>query len=185
VFKFDRELFVSKVYEKALRGYLKSIAGNKRQEQQQHFNMFTREEQDKIHKRIERELKEHAKNLSKECKALILGDRDCAQTFIKSMKMTHVGGFTREEREEYRGIVMDNIMRVLEVMNLLLKNTNIELNETAKMHAEVLSQEIGKIQTKNGKITPEAMGAVQGLWEDKQFVKGLLDNDLSIPDSSS
>lgn len=84
--------------------------------------------------------------------------------------MAHAGGFTREEREEYRNVVMDNVMRVMEGMDLLLKKTNIELNDTAKMHAKGLSQGLEKIPTGNGKITREAIGAVQGLGK----ISGLL-----------
>src|SRR6266536_103273 len=141
-----------------------------RREQQQPYVIVTLEERNR-NKLVERELKEHARKLSRECKVLLLGDRDCAQTFIKGIKIAHSGGFTYEEREKYQEVVMNNIIRVMEGMAWILKNGDIDLDNAAKMHAKVLSQEIEKIQTGEGKITHEGAGAVQGLWEDKQFVK--------------
>jgi guanine nucleotide-binding protein G(i) subunit alpha len=183
MFEFDRELFISKVYEKALRGSLKDTVENMRREQQQPYVIVTPEER-KRNKLIERELEEHAKKLRRECKVLLLGDRDCAQTFIKSMKIAHSSGFTHEEREKYQKVVMNNIMLVMKGMAWILKNGDIDLDDTAKMHAKVLSQEIEKIQTGDGKITIEGAGAVQGLWKDKQFVKRLLNYEVYISDSS-
>lgn len=183
MFEFDRELFISKVYEKALRGSLKDTVENMRREQQQPYVIVTSEERNR-NKLIERELYEHAKKLRRECKVLLLGDRDCAQTFIKSMKIAHSGGFTYEEREKYQEVVMNNIICVMEGMAGILKNGDIDLDATAKIHAKVLSQEIKKIQTGDRKITIEGAGAVQGLWEDKQFVKRLLNYEIYIPDSS-
>jgi guanine nucleotide-binding protein G(i) subunit alpha len=183
MFEFDRELFISKVYEKALRGSLKNTVENMRREQQQPYVIITAEERNR-NKLIERELEEHARKLRSEYKALLLGDRDCAQTFIKSMRIAHSGGFTYEEREKYQEVVMNNIMRVMEGMIRILQNGDIDLDDTAKMHAKVLSQEIEKIQTGDGKITIEGAGAVQGLWEDKQFVERLLNHEVSVLDSS-
>jgi hypothetical protein len=58
---------------------------------------------------------------------------------------------------------MNNIIRVMEGMAWILQNGDIDLDETAKVHAKVLSQEIEKIQTGDGKITIEGAGAVRGL----------------------
>ncbi len=66
----------------------------------------------------------------------------------------------------------------------MLKNGDIYLDDTAKMHAKVLSQEIEKIRTGDGKVTIEGAGAVQGLWEDKQFVERLLNCKVYISESS-
>jgi guanine nucleotide-binding protein G(i) subunit alpha len=101
------------------------------------------------------------------------------QTFIKNMRIAHSGGFTYEEREKYQEVVMNKIMSVMKGMARTLKNGGIDLDATAKMHAKVLSQEIEKIQTGDGKITIEGAGAVQGLWEDKQLVERLLNHKVS------
>jgi hypothetical protein len=70
--------------------------------------------------------------------------------------------------------VVSNIVCVMEGMDWILKNGDVPLNECAKMHAKVLSQEIEKIQTWEGKITIEGVAAVQGLWENEEFVRRLL-----------
>ncbi len=104
------------------------------------------------------------------------------QIFIKSMKIAHSGGFTSDERRKYQEVVMNNIMRVMEGMVKILENGDIDLDETAKMHAKVLFQEIEKIRVGDGRITIDGTGAVQGLWEDKQFVKRFL-REVDLPDS--
>jgi guanine nucleotide-binding protein G(i) subunit alpha len=182
MFEFDRELFISKVYEKALRGSLKDTVENMRREQQKPY-LGTWEERNR-NMLIERDLEERARKLRSECKVLLLGDRDCGQIFIKSMRVAHSGGFTYEEREEYQEVAMNNIIRVMEGMALILQNGDIDLDETAKMHAEVLSQEIEKIKTGNGKITTEGARAVQGLWKNERFAERLLNNEVDMPDSS-
>ncbi|CZR66446.1 uncharacterized protein PAC_16347 [Phialocephala subalpina] len=184
MFEFDRELFISKVYEKALRGSLKDTVENMRREQQQPYVTVTPEERNR-NKIVERELKEHAKNPKTEYKLLLLGDSDCAQTFIQRTKIAHSNGFTYEGREKYRELVMNNIIRVMEGMAWVVKNENVDLDDAARMHTKVLSQEIEKIQTGNGKITIEGAGAVQALWENKKFVKRLLIHEIDIPDSFS
>jgi hypothetical protein len=66
----------------------------------------------------------------------------------------------------------------------IVQNEDIDLDETAKVHAKVLSQEIEKIQTSDGKITVEGAAAIQGIWEDKQFTQRLLNYEVDIPDLS-
>jgi hypothetical protein len=53
-------------------------------------------------KLIQRELKDHAKNLRREYKILLLRDHDCVQTLITSMKIAYSAGFTNEEHEKYQ-----------------------------------------------------------------------------------
>jgi guanine nucleotide-binding protein G(i) subunit alpha len=182
IFEFDRELFTSKVYEKVFRGSLKDTVENMRREQQQPRARGTSEEE-KRNKRIDRELEEQAEKRSREYKVFLFGDRDWAQIFIKAMRIAHWDDFTDKEREEYQEVVMNNIIRVMEGMDWMIQNGDIDLDDTAKMHAKVLSQEIEKIKTGDGKITIEGAGAVQGLWEHKQFAERLLD-EVYIPDSS-
>jgi hypothetical protein len=172
-FEFDRESFISKVYEKALRGFSKDIVEKLRREQPQLRGKVTSEEI-KRNRLVERELKEHAIKLSKECNILLFGDMNCGQTFITSMRILYSGGFTSEEREDYREAVMSNIMHVMSVTDRILEIGDIHLDESAKMHAKVLSQEIEKIQAGNGKITIEGVGAVQSLLENEEFVRRLL-----------
>jgi guanine nucleotide-binding protein G(i) subunit alpha len=108
MFEFDRELFISKVYEKALLGSLKSTVEKMRREQ-----IGTPEERNRS-KLIGRELEKHARKPRRECKALLLGDRDCTQIFIKSMRIADRDGFTDKEREEYQEGVINNTIRLME-----------------------------------------------------------------------
>ncbi len=166
IFEFDRELFISKVYEKALRGSLKDTVENIRREQLQ-FRVTVTLKEIKRNEFVERELKERASKMRKECNVLLLGDRDFRRTFIKSIMIAHSGGFTSGDRRNYRKVVMSNVLSVMEGMDRILENGDVQRDEAAKMHAKVLSQEIEKIQAGNRKITIEGAAAVQALWEDK------------------
>ena len=145
--------------------------------------MTVTSEEIKRNKLVERELKEHAIKMSKECNVLLLGDRDCRRTFIKSMQIAHSGGFTSEERRNYREVVVSNIVCVMEGMDWILKNGDVHLDEAAKRHAKVLSHEIEKIQAGDRKITIDGAAAVQGLWEDKELVRRFLTETRGLADS--
>lgn len=80
---------------------------------------------------------------------------------------------------------MNNIIRVMEGMDWMIQNGDIDLDDTAKMHAKVLSQEIEKIQAGDGKITIEGVAAVQGLWENEEFVRRLLTEAGDLANSPS
>ncbi|OBT50402.1 hypothetical protein VE04_09602 [Pseudogymnoascus sp. 24MN13] len=178
MFEFDRELFVSKVYEKALRGSLKDTVENIRQ--QRSDVRVSREERDRD-MIIERELKEHALKMSREARVVLLGEHDCMQVFIKNMKIKHADGFTDDDRRMYKEVVMKHMMRVMEGMVLIQKNGDTDLDDTAKMQAKLISQEIEAIQA-GDEITIQGAGAVQGLWKD--ILKRDLKYQEYIPDSS-
>lgn len=110
----------------------------------------------------------------------MLGDRDCPQTFIKSMQMAHLGGFTMEQRLSYKLTIVNIVIGLIWTMTWIIKKGKVELNENAKMHAKVLCQEMEKIESGNRKITAESAGAVQRLWEDKVFVQRVLESDINI-----
>ncbi|OBT69586.1 hypothetical protein VE03_00846 [Pseudogymnoascus sp. 23342-1-I1] len=182
MFEFDRELFVSKVYEKALRGSLKDTVENIRQKQHQPDVSVSRNERDRGIV-IERDIKEHAAKMKRETRVLLLGERDCVQVFIKNMKIRHADGFTDDDRRMYKEVVMKYIMRVMEGIVLVQKNGDIDPDNTASIQAKLLSQEIKAIQAGDGKITIEGAVAVQGLWKD--ILKRDLKYEVYIPDSSS
>jgi guanine nucleotide-binding protein G(i) subunit alpha len=180
MFEFDRELFVSKVYEKALRGSLKDTVENIRQKQQRSDVRVSQEERDRD-MIIQRDIKEHAAKMKREVNVLLLGECDCVQGFIKNMKIRHADGFTDDERRVYKEVVMKYMMRVMEGMVLVQKNGDTDLDNTAKMKAKLISQEIEAIQA-GDEITTEGAGAVQGLWKD--ILKRDLKYQVYIPDSS-
>lgn len=182
MFEFDRELFVSKVYEKALRASLKDTVENIRQKQQRSGVRVSRNERDRG-MIIERDIEQHAVKMRREARVLLLGERQCVQVFIKNMKIRQTDGFTDDDRRMYKEVVMKYMMRVMEGMVLVQKNGDIDPDNTAKIQAKLLSQEIEAIQAGDGKITIEGAGAVQGLW--KHILKRDLKYEVHIPDSSS
>lgn len=182
-FEFDRELFISKVYEKALRGSMKDTVENIRRVQQQSYLLATPKERhnNRRNRLVGCELEKNAKNQKKVCKALILGDQHCAQAFIWRMKMERLEGFTYEECMEYQEIMMNNIIRVMGSMAWVINNRDIDLDENAKMHAKVFSQEIDYTNFGVGRMTFMGAAAVQGLLENRQFVETLSNYELHVP----
>lgn len=165
MFEFDRELFTSRVYEMALRSSLKDAIGKVRREQEQPNIIVTKKEKDR-NKDIEREISNHAWKRRREYRITLLGDQGCSQTFVKGMETAHLSELTYGERKMYQETVAKYIIRVMEGMDMLLKNEDIGLDDTSKIHAEVLSREIEAIQTNGRKISVEGVAAVQGLWKD-------------------
>ncbi|KAH0534196.1 hypothetical protein FGG08_007207 [Glutinoglossum americanum] len=101
VFQFDRELFVSKVYERALRrGSLRrQQAGTKLVEANKRSQV------------IDRRLKEDAISLRKVCKVLLLGTADSGKDdIVKQMWIVHHNGFSVEELETYRLTIYRNVV---------------------------------------------------------------------------
>lgn len=182
MFEFDRELFISKVYEKALRGSLKDTVENIRQKQQRPSMRVSQKETDRG-MIIDRDIEEHAVEMRRGARVLLLGERDCVQVFVKNIKIRHGDGFTDDDRRMYKEVVMKNMMRVMEGMVLIQKNGDIDPDDTTEIQAKLLSQEIKAIQAGDGNITIEAAVAVQGLWKD--ILKRGLKYEVYMPDSSS
>jgi hypothetical protein len=181
MFEFDRELFTSRVYEKALRGSLKDAIGKVRREQEQPNIIVTKKEKNR-NKIIEREISNHAWKRRREYHITLLGDQGCSHTFVKGMETAQLSELTYGERKMYQEMITKYILRVMEGMDMLLKNGDIGLDDTSKIHADVLSREIEEIQTNDRKISVEGVTAVQGLWKDS--IKRFLDYEIYIPKSS-
>jgi polynucleotide 5'-kinase involved in rRNA processing len=61
-------------------------------------------------------------NFQQEPKALLLGSSDAGKsTFLKQLKILHLGGFTSEETEKSRVAITQSILRIV---NILAENCN-------------------------------------------------------------
>jgi hypothetical protein len=101
VFSFDRELFVSKVYERALRGSVKEAL--RRQQGDTQARMRSQA--------IDRRLEEDSKRLRRELKVLLLGSRESGKDeIVKQWKILHQNGYTAEELALYRLTIYNNVI---------------------------------------------------------------------------
>jgi guanine nucleotide-binding protein G(i) subunit alpha len=125
VFDFDRELFISKVYEKVIRSSLtpnesfisnvyersmrsspkpnstsNSISVLDAQRRQEPSKEATEQERKKS-ELIDRQIQEDSRRLGREAKVLLLGDRDYGKILVKQLKIIHKERFTTEELIQY------------------------------------------------------------------------------------
>jgi hypothetical protein len=120
-FEFDRELFVTKVYERWLRSTVKDSL-QRRQESLQQGNgkTFTKPrmlaisnedvENRKRSYAIDRKLEEDSMRLRRENKILVLGTVGSGKEDIIKMMEIHQNGYTTEELKMYRHAVYRNII---------------------------------------------------------------------------
>lgn len=101
VFSFDRELFVSKVYDRALRGSVKEAL--RRQQGDTQARMRSQA--------IDRRLEVDSRQLRREVKVLLLGSGDSGKDEIaKQWKILHQNGYTAEELALYRPTIYKNVI---------------------------------------------------------------------------
>lgn len=106
VFAFDRDLFVSKVYERALRVSLKDSIRRQRSDTTSFESQMAKRSKD-----IDRELEEDLRRLRRECKVLLLGTADSGKgEIVKQMKIGHQNGYTVEELCAYRLTIYRNVV---------------------------------------------------------------------------
>jgi hypothetical protein len=159
--EFDHESLISKVYEGASsKNIVENLHPQKHNaEVRMQFSRTTEEEE--------------LRRRSEDCRVLVLGDDECGQVFLKQAKIFHSHGigFSTEELQEYKAVVRNNVQRVMNAMNSVLGQVAIELDETTKGYARLLSQELIPISSSASDvaISIKAAEAAQGLWASEQF----------------
>jgi len=192
VFDFDRELFVSKVYENVIRTFMKPQSAFKMNDtltiphhQPPAAESWTSHDQKLRSLHIDRQLAEEAKLLRREVKIVLLGDRDHAQTFAKQMKIIHMGGFTTEELQEYQAVVRSDLRDIMEVIDSVIQQSNIEMDDITLHQARDLSRELKNASEGSLNIPLPAVEAIQVLWASEQL-RNLWDSkDVYIPATAS
>jgi hypothetical protein len=177
LFEFDRELFVTKVYEKVLQSSLKDNIENLRRPSTPRLRVEPTPQEIKRTAIIDQKLKEDSKKRRRECKVLILGDQNCTQTFMNQMRISHMRGFTDDERVSYQTTVRNNVVDIVKELSSIIANGEVELDQTAKIHATLLSRELTNWETGPKNITVEVANAVQGLWTNEQLKSALFDSN--------
>jgi hypothetical protein len=93
VFEFDRELFVSRIYERWIRG---SVRKSLREQQ----GDFRSPGEKKRSLAIDHDLKEYAKDLRRELSILVLGSKSKSD-IVKALKFVHSRGYSADELLNY------------------------------------------------------------------------------------
>jgi guanine nucleotide-binding protein G(i) subunit alpha len=88
-------------------------------------------------------------------------------------------GFSNDERAAYQGTVRSNVLEIVEALACITASEYPGLDDTAKVHAAILSRELAKWETRPKYLTLEVAHAVQGLWQNERLKSALFDaNDI-------
>ena len=188
-FDFDRELFVSKVYERVIRSSLKpksTLKLNESLEIQRPEQLYMRSsvEEKKRSQLIDRQLAEDSRILRRTANVLLLGNDDCGQAIVKQMKIVHMKGFTTEELSGYKIVVRETLWGILRSINLVVEQTDIEMDEITKIHAQTLSRELRNGPDGDANISDVIVEAAQWLWASEQVKKLFNPTEVYLPDSA-
>ena len=116
IFSFDRELFVSRVYERALRGSVKEAL--RRQQGDTKARMRSQA--------IDRRLEVDSRRLRRECKVLLLGSDDSGKNeIVKQWKIHYQNGYTAEELALYRPTIYKNVIGCAKALISAMKQFEI------------------------------------------------------------
>lgn len=175
-FPFDRELFESKVYEKALRGSLKE-ALRRRQEGARSitansvFGMTRAElkmEAEKFHT-IDHAIKEENSILGREERIILLGEESERKAFKKQMIMLSNDVSTEECSQCRDTVLTDVVFGVVWPVIYHLREARIKLDQEIMNHAKLAWQELGLSQDSIPKISPRAANSIKCLWDSPAF----------------
>jgi len=146
VFAFDRELFLSDIYERVLRGSLKES--------------LRRQQADvKSTKTIDLALKAEERRQRRECKVLVLGGPESgAETLMKQMKIHY--GYSTEELFSYRDVVRSGVLKAMRAVMEHLRG--IELDDKNMNYVKIILQET---EESRASVTETTLAAMKSLWD--------------------
>lgn len=131
---------------------------------------LTEAEQDAIrNKEIDTQIKQAKVNSLREIKLLLLGAGESGKsTVLKQMKLIHDGGYTKEERDEFKEIIYSNTVQSMRVILEAMEAMQVSLEDEAvgnKYHDIVWALPI-QVQRLSGEVTE----AIRYLWKDKNLL---------------
>ncbi|KAI9140114.1 heterotrimeric G protein alpha subunit B [Paraphysoderma sedebokerense] len=137
--------------------------------------------------KIDKWLKEEAKELAKYRKLLLLGTSESGKsTILKQMKLIHAGSLTSEtEREElWKPVILSNLFESIHSIVKASGKFNVTALPENKDHITLIMS-LSPELLKKPSITPELKDAVLSLWNDPN-IKGILQrsNEFSCLDSA-
>ena len=180
VFKFDRDLFVTKVYERALRGSLKANLRRQQTDVESSKIPFVSrmqkgglEEQERRSKEIDLELDGDAKKLRRECNVLLMGgEPDEQDLLMRQMRSIHQSGYTRDELLLYKIIVWQRLVSAMRTAADHIRTQDEEpLGKGDMDNVEIMSRELERVQSDENEIPPSAVDAMAQLWKSEGFLK--------------
>lgn len=117
---------------------------------------------------IDRRLEQDATSLRRETKLVLMGAANSGKELImRQMKVLYADGYPREERLGYRYAVRSTVRLLIHAIIDLIKDTGVNLPKNLSQDFAVLLYEVETAEMKT--ITPEAVRAVQNIWNSESF----------------
>uniref|UniRef100_A0A3Q3W1M1 Guanine nucleotide-binding protein subunit alpha n=1 Tax=Mola mola TaxID=94237 RepID=A0A3Q3W1M1_MOLML len=128
---------------------------------------LSEEEEDRlrIHRQIERQLRQDKESSKREFKLLLLGTGESGKsTFIKQMRIIHGKGYDEADRKGFSRLVFQNIVAAIQALISAMKTLHIDyIDERNTSHAEKL----GYIESeKVSSLEAWQVEAIKQVWSD-------------------
>ncbi len=129
-------------------------------------------EEEKLSKELDRKIKEDAEKAAKDIKLLLLGAGECGKsTILKQMKIINMDGFTKDDFDQYKGIIYSNTVQslgsVVKAMDLLKINYG---EPGRKADGEMVIKRIDEM-TDSEPFGDPLLQAMRRLWKDKGIIE--------------
>ena len=130
-------------------------------------------EEQKRSKELDKKLKEDGEKASRDIKLLLLGAGECGKsTILKQMKIINMDGFSKEDFEQYKGIIYSNTVQSLGSIVKAVDVLKISYGDPArKADGDLVLLRIDEM-TDSEPFGDELLEAMKRLWKDSGIIEG-------------
>jgi len=142
----------------------------------------TNPEELKKNDQINEDLKKERKRISAEIKLLLLGAGESGKsTVAKQMKIIHLDGFSKAERESYKSIIASNTIGSMRVLIAACRDMGFQLSPENKAPASRVSDS----SVFKGELNPSLGNDIKHLWSDNSIKQTFLrSSEFQLNDSA-
>lgn len=130
----------------------------------------TEAEQDAIrNKEIDTQIKQAKADSQREIKLLLLGAGESGKsTVLKQMKLIHDGGYSKEERDEFKEIIYSNTVQSMRVILEAMEAMQVPLEDQAvgSKYRDIIWALPVQVQSLSAEVTE----AIRYLWKDRNLL---------------
>ncbi|KAH8888107.1 guanine nucleotide binding protein, alpha subunit [Thozetella sp. PMI_491] len=185
-FPFDADLFVSRIYQRWIRGSLK-----KSLHEQQHDTPYPQPyswswkedaERRKRSEAIDRLLEDDSKRLRREIRILLLGSESKAE-IVKQMKMNHAKGYSEKELQSYRPTIFTYVCECAGVVASAIRQFGMApKSDPIWGHTDYISTYV--LDPKPYGLDPKFMAALELIRHSPDYAKLMNHSEFHLPDSA-
>jgi hypothetical protein len=129
-------------------------------------------EEEKKSKELDKKLKEDGEKAARDIKLLLLGAGECGKsTILKQMKIINMDGFTKDDFDQYKGIIYSNTVQSLGSVVKAVDLLKIAYGDPArKADGELVLKRIDEM-TDSEPFGEQLHQAMKRLWADKGIIE--------------